>query len=818
MIQSLVYAVRVLRKSPGFTAVAVCSLAIGIGANAAIFSLADALLLRPLPVLHPSEVASVTMHSKSSSISGFTVGDAVSYRDYMDFRERSHGFDSLTAFSSLSLAYTRQPGAMAKLTLGYLATGNLFQAMGVEPALGRGFRPDEDRVPDRDAVVVLGHDFWMKEFGGDAKAVGERVRLNGKEFTIIGVAPEHFTGMDQFVKPALYLPMAMAGSLGHKDWLENRGVRVLTVKGRLKAGVSLAQAQSELNSIAQGLEQEHPDTNRGQGVLVQSELRRRFSRSPIDGMIVAMMMVLSLCVLLVACANVAGLLLSRARARTREIAVRLAIGAKRANLIRQLLLESLLVALAGGGIGIGVAYIGVHFLSRITIPTDLPIGITVELDNRVLLVALAASLASTLVFGLVPAIGASRVNLIPALKAADADTAHGKRRLTGRNALVVGQIAVSLMLLSASVYLLRGISDELGAGPGFRLDHLLMASYNPSLVGDSPTETSNFYKRLVEDAVRIPGADNATLCEFIPMSSEVDASSVVPEGFEMPKDQEAINLFSNVVDEHFFDVLRIPVVNGRGFRTSDKADAPRVAVVNEQFARHYFPNQNAVGKRLHLGNRNGPAMEIVGVVKTTKVLWIGEPATEFLYLPYAQNPKSQMTMLVETTVDPASLSGALRSVAHNIDANQPAFDVRTMEYFYQKRAVEAPNLITQTIGTLGLMGMTLAMIGLYGLVAFSVSRRTREIGVRMAIGADRWSVSRLVLRQALVLSLIGLVIGLALSAVAIRGLGAIFSGPGVDISTMTYVSAGMLAVTLIAAYGPAYRASRLDPMRVLRDE
>jgi putative ABC transport system permease protein len=634
----------------------------------------------------------------------------------------------------------------------------------------------------------------------------------------VGVAPEHFSGLDQYLRPALFVPLAMSETLGHPHWLEKRAERELAVKGRLRAGVTMAQAQAELNALASALEKEYPDTNRGQGVLVRTELDRRIQQAPVDSMLIALMTSLSLCVLLVACANVAGLQLSRARARTREIAVRLAIGAKRSNLIRQLLTESLLVALMGGAAGIVIAYGGVRFLDRISIPTDIPIVISPQLDGRVLLVALFASLASTLFFGLAPAIGSSRVSLVPALKAVDADSAGGRRRLVGRNLLVIGQIAVSLMLLSASGYMFRGISWILSAGPGYRVDHLLSATYDPTLIGYSADKAHEFYKRLVSDAQHLPGVTETALCENIPMSNGQDGISVVPEGFQLPRDKEAVNLFSNIVDEHYFDVMGIPVISGRPFRATDNATAPAVAIVNQQFARHYFPNQNAVGRRLRMENANGPAVEIVGVVKTTKVLWVAEPPTEFLYLPYAQRPRASMTLVLHTSVDAASLAPALRTVVHHIDPNQPAFDVRTMEYFYQKRAVEVPNMIVQTVGILGLMGLGLAVIGLYGLVTFSASQRTREIGLRMAIGADRWSVLRLVLRQGLVLAAIGVAIGLVLSAFANRGVSAIFNGHGIGIGTMLIMAAGMMAVSLVAAYAPAHRASRLDPMKVLRDE
>jgi macrolide transport system ATP-binding/permease protein len=819
MIKDLRYAVRMLRKNPLFAAIAVCSLAIGIGANSAIFSLADAILLRPLPVLHPSEVVQVEMTSPANP------RQSVSYRDYIDFRDKNRSFDSLVAHMNGSFGFSEKPDALPQVKFGLFVSGNFFQALGVQPDLGRGFRPDEDQAPGRDAVVVLSHDLWVKQFASNPGAIGHRIRLNGKEFTIVGVAPERFTGVDVYWRPAFYVPLAMVPAVGKADFLEKRDDRSLTVRGRLKPGVTLAQAQSDLASIAAVLEQTYPVTNRNQGVAVRTELESRIEDDPPDASLMAMLLALSFCVLVVACANVAGLLLSRSRARAREIAVRLAIGAGRGNLIRQLLTESLLIAVLGGAVGVVVAYAGVQFFGKLKIPTDFPIVISPQLDTRLLLFTLIVSLSSTILFGLAPALRSTRPDLVPSLKSADSNQS-GRKRLWGRNSLVIGQIAVSLILMIVSGLLFKGFRETLGSGPGFRIDHLVMMGFDPSLVRYTPEQSTEFYKRLIENVRTAPGVTSATLASVTPMAPDQNGESVVPEGYQLPVGKEAVTTWSATVDEHYLETMAIPLIHGRNFQPTDTASAPRVAIINDAFAQRYWPNQDPIGRRIHLGNANGPLLQIVGVARTSKVLWIAEPPTEFLYLPLAQNPCERMSLVAQTGADATGLVPVLREAVRQIDPNQPIYNVWTMEDFYNRRAVQVPNMIIEAVAVLGLTGVILAMIGLYGLVAFSVARRTREIGIRMAIGAEKTQVLGMVLRQGLVLAAIGVGIGLAGGVVASRLVDAVFASTNpfapsthtIDVSVFVVTAFIMLFITLMATYAPARRASLVDPMRALRDE
>lgn len=814
LVQDLRYAVRMMRKSPGFTLVAVLSLALGIGVNAAMFSLADALLLRPLSVTRPGDVVTVTGKTPSDP------AGKVSYRDYVDLREGSKSFTGLVAFKYETFGFAAEARDLPQMRMGMLVSGNFFQAMGVDPALGRSFRPEEDQVPGRDAVVVLGHDFWEKQLGANPSIVGRKVRLDGLDFTVIGVAPERFTGMDQYIRPALIVPLMMAPRLSaspERNLLERRDARALNLKGRLAAGTTRAQAEAELAAIARNLERSYPDTNRDQGVSVETELQARIQDDPVDSMLSSMLLGLAAVVLLVACANIANLMLSRARSRTREIAIRLAVGAGRLRLVRQLLAESVVIALVGGVVSLVLAYAGAAFLSRIPVPSDLPIVIDVRVDHRVLLLSLALSLVSAVLFGLAPALQAARTELVGVLKAEDADRLR-KQRFMGRNALVVTQVALAMVLMVVATVLARGFQQELMGGPGFRTDHLLLMSFDPTLVLYGKPRAQQFYKQLVERARATPGVKSAALVNVISFGPNQHQESIVPEGYHFPKGIDRVDVFANWVDESFFDTMAVPLLRGRGFRASDLWGGPRVAVINEVMAQHYWPNQDPVGKRFRLGDRNGKWVQIVGVAKTGKYIWIGEAPTEFIYLALDELPSARMTLVAQSYSDAAGLVTPLREMVRGLDPGQPMFDVRTMQDFYQMRAIGAPGMIIVVVRAMGLIGLLLALVGLYGLMAYSVARRTREIGIRMAIGADRGLVVRMVLRQGLRLALAGLAIGLVASLGAEKAVMAIFGSTERDALAYVLVAPALLAVTMLAAWVPARRASRVDPIRTLRYE
>ncbi len=608
--------------------------------------------------------------------------------------------------------------------------------------------------------------------------------------------------------------------LNHGNILPERDGRWLTVKGRLKPGVTVSQAEADIGAVAGALRQTYPKVDRDLKLRVETELQMRVEQDPPDVAILSMLVALAFCVLLVACANVAGLLLSRSRARAREIAVRLAIGASRWQLIRQLLLENLMLALAGGALGVAVAYAGVEFFGNLPTPTDLPIRFNVQLDQRVLAFTMTVALLSTFLFGLAPAVRSSRPDVISALKARDGNRG-GANRLWGRNILVSGQVALSVVLLIVSAVLLQGFHQLLAAGPGYQTEQLFLTSFDPGLIHYSADQTQRFYRQLVEGARSAPGVQSATLASVIPMSMGGSNLAFVPEGHPLSRGETSLNTFDNVVGDGYFETMHVPILRGRGFLETDKANKPLVAVVNEHFAAHYWPRQSAIGKRIHLTSATGPLVEIVGIAKMSKYLWIAEPPFDFVYLPFAQNQQSQMTLITETrSRDAAAVSPALRNVVHNLDPSMPAFEMRAMQDLYTQRAVKTPNMIIGCVSAMGLLGLTLAMVGLYGLVAYSVSRRTREIGIRMAVGADRPSVLGMIIRQGLRLGLAGVAIGIGTSVLACRLIAAVNFMPSNGVGPLLFaaVSVPLLLITALAAYAPARRASLIDPMRALRDE
>jgi macrolide transport system ATP-binding/permease protein len=816
MLRSVQHALRMLRKSPGFTLVAVGSLAMGIGATSASFSIVDGLLLRPLPVLDPGRVVAVT----PAKMGAFGADSSISYPDYRDFRDNNRTFDGLIASSLSSFGFSPNANTVPKTTYGAYVSGNFFRVLGVQPPLGRAFMESEDRDAGKDAVVVLGHDFWVNEFNGNPSVVGSSLRLNDVECRIIGVLSERFTGVQQMVKPALYVPLAMSPRLGQENMLEKRGVQWLTVNGRLKPGISVAQADAGLAAIAAQLEQLYPETNRNRKIQVQTQLQLRVKQVPPQALLGVMLSVLAICVLLVACANVAGLLVSRARARTREMAVRLAIGAGRGALIRQLFLENLLLAIAGGLVGILLAYAITDFFNTIPIPTDVPVSLKAAIDQRVLLFTLAASILSTFVFGLAPAFQTTRLDLVPSLKAMDADSS-GRKRLWGRNLLVAGEVALSLVLLVVSAVSWLGFQSQLRQGTGYRTDHLYLASFDTRPRSYSEDQTRRFYRDLLEKTRLAPGVRSAALASDVPMGFNQSSVAVVPEGYSLPPGQQAFNVMNYYVSDGYFATQGIRILRGRGFRETDRAGTPLVAVVNTQFAQRYWPKQDALGKRFHLREGTGPMVEVVGIAETGKYVWISEPPLDFIYLPYTQHGTGALTVLAESnTPDAATLAPVLREVVSKIDPAMPYSNARTMQDFFTQRAVKTTNIIVEVVSSLGMMGLVLALVGLYALVAYSVSRRSREIGIRMAIGADRQGVLRMVLKQGLVLGSIGAGAGLILSFFACRALTLQLwiLGGHMNYAILPAVAVPLVLVTLLAAYIPARRASLIDPMRALRDE
>src|ERR1039458_6865931 len=792
-------AIRLLLNNPGFTAIAALSLALGIGANSAIFSLADAILLRPLPIPQPSHVLNLRTATPSTPL------DGVSFPEYRDIRDKNQSLAGLVAFQFTTVGFAATPKALPQMRMGQMVSDNFFKVLDVQPALGRAFLADEGKVPGRDAIAILSYHFWETEFVRDPSAIGRTVRMNGINFTIVGVMPPDFTGIDQWVRPYFYVPLSMAPRLlvsSGPNVLEQRGNRMFNAKGRLKPGVSRETAQAELTAIGKNLEKAYPETNRNRSVLLRTEFEDRMQQDPWDSRLVMMLMALVGLVLLIACANVANLLLARSQARSREIAIRLAIGAGRVRLLRQLLIESLILAMCGCVLGLGFAYGGIRFLQTLKVPTDLPVVISVQLDQRVLLFSLLAGVLSALVFGIAPAWQALKTDLVPALRSAGL-TASARRRTIGRNALVISQVALSVVLLVAAGMLLDGFRKVLVMNPGFRIDHIMTMDFDTSLVPASEA-THDFYRNLIDRARALPGVKSATLSLVVPLAPAQSGQTVIPEGYQFTKGQETTQVFQNSIDDRYFDVMQTPIVRGRAFTANDKADSTRVAIVNEEFAKTYWPNQDAIGKKIRLDDLNGPVFQVVGVAKTAKYLFIAEPPQQFVYFPFTQHPQTRMSLLAETYGDPAAMTAPLREVVRSLNPDQPIYNTHTLANFYEQRGTAIFLFILQLVASMGLIGLTLAVVGLYGLIAYSVSRRTQEIGIRMALGAQRSDVAALILRQGFVLAIIGIAIGFAAS-IAVRGIlvqGLIGLGT-LSPAVLAIVPVGLLLVTMSACYLPA---------------
>jgi predicted permease len=819
VIQDTLYAIRLLRKSPGLAAVAILSLAIGIGGTSGMFSFADALILRPLAVRSPGEMVTVNGTSKSRRFSD------LSWREYVDYRDSARSVTGLVAYQTASFALSATREELPQLVYGMVVSGNFFKVLGVPPVLGRDFRPEDDTLTAVGSpAMIVSHAFWRERLNGDPNVPGSRIRLNGHEFTVIGVAPRSFTGMDQFFQPALYVPVhtaSLALPNAPPSILEDRGYRWLSVIGRVAKGSSVEAVRAEFSTIASRLAETFPETNRDEGVVVLEEMKARFQRNAIEGLLAMSLMGIAALVLLIACANIANLMLARGVARTREIAIRLSIGAGRGRLIRQLLTESLLLSTLAGTAGLLVAYGTIRALASIKLPTDMPIAIAVRMDERVLVFSLAATVLATLVFGLMPAWRASRTDVVSCLRGATVQAAKAGRKFSLRDALVVAQVSVGLAVLSAAGLLVKSFVQSQTFDLGFRTEGVLMMSFDASLVRLDRTEGQQFYQQLMERVRALPGVQSATLCRHVPMGFSGGSQEAVVDGYEMPRDQQSLRIDSNVIGTDYFRTLNSLVVRGRSFNDGDHASAQPVVIVNETMARRYWPDREPLGARIRLGAPHGKEAVVVGIAKDATYRSTFESKRPHLYLPFAQDYQPQMTLfaLAANGNDPAGLTAAIRNEVRAIRADVPIFDVRSFRQFYEDRSLMLPRLISQIVTALGVVGVSLAVIGLYGVIAYTVTRRTKEIGIRMAIGADASSVSRLVLRQGLRLSLIGVVVGIPLGLVLLR----MMSGLMLDRSprpepVLAIVTALLISVALLAAWIPSRRAARIDPMVALRDE
>ncbi len=829
LIKDLKFGIRSLLKRPGFTAIAVLTLALGIGANTAIFSVVNATLMQPLPVVDPDRLVFVFNGPP---------GSVFSYPDYAALRDQNNVLDGLIAWGGITASLNSND--QVDLVNGAIVSGNFFEVTGVRAQLGRVISSEDDKIPGAHPVVVISQGLWQRRFAADPNVVGRQLLLNGNTFTVIGVLPAGFDGLQLGPIRDLYVPLMMqatmrpprAGYSGEKnpDLLQVRGNRWLFSVGRLKPGVTREQAEASLALITKQLEETY-SVNQGRGLSVTAfnESSDPNSRQQLSSVASLLMAVVGV-VLLIACANVANLLLARSSARTKEIAVRLAIGATRWRIVRQLLTEGILLATLGGVAGLLLAWWVTRSFSATPPPVgSLPITPQFSIDMRVLLFTLGLSLLAGIVFGLAPALRASRPALIPALKD-DAAAFFERTKLFGlRNLLVVTQVALSVVLLIAAGLFLRSLQQAQTVDPGFDAEKIVSLPLNINLLRYTTTQGREFYKQVIERVEAIPGVESASVARIAAVSGGSRVSSLLIEGRAGSNNQfrsegsgpasgDAESVSSNVVGPRYFQTMGIGMMQGRDFNAQDTADHPPVVIVNEAFVRRHFPSEDPLGKRLSFGGQEGPWREIVGVVRTSKYFSVIEPPTPVAYVPLQQNHETGMNLHVRTTVDPGTVAGAIRNEVQALEKNLPLGVPETMSARVAN-SLYAARMGAILLAVFGGLALLLASIGLYGVMSFAVSRRTRELGIRVALGARPGDVFALVLKQGMLLVAVGLVLGLVVAAMVTRLLASFLYGVSTT-DTLTFAAIPLLLalVALLACYLPARRATKVEPLVALRYE
>jgi putative ABC transport system permease protein len=811
-LMDLRYGLRTLRNSPSFTLVVILTLALGIGANTAIFSVVNAVLLRPLPFSDSAQLVQVVEHDQKRGVDL----DWVSYPNFRDWAQQNKVFESIAAykFHVLNLTNVSQP----QVLFGAKVSANLLPTLGAEPLLGRNFLPEEDQ-PGRDHEIILSYEVWRDSFAADPKLIGKALTLNGELYTVVGVMPARFnfppTVPVKSVLPStragFWAPLGLTVNPGERDW------NMLGVIARLRTGTTIAQARTDLDVVARGLEWQYPVQNRGIGVRVEPLLDQ-----VVGDLRPALLIFLgAIClVLLVACANVANLLVARSTTRQREIALRTSLGASRARLVRQLLTENLLLAVAGGALGLLLAYGGIFVFVALS-PENVPRLGEIAIDGRVLAYTFGVSVLTGMLFGLAPALGASRADLSRSFKGEVTQASFPAKYFRLRNALVISEIALSLALLIGAGLLLKSFVRLEQVDPGFQPNNLLTVWMAlPEAKYRQPQQRVEFYRQALERIQALPGVRSVGTIDSLPLSGIHGGGPFTKEGRPNESDTDAPVADRCVVSVNYFPTMGISLLQGREFTERDRDGATVVLMINETAARRYWPGEDPVGKRLSFSTGSTPPtwLTVVGVVKDVLQYGLDVPAKPTIYLPFLQLPEEFMVTVVRTGVDPSSVSSAVRGAIAAVDKEQPLLMTRTMAEIYSD-SVAQRRFNTILIAAFASLALVLAMVGVYGLMTYAVTGRVHEMGVRVALGAQRWDVLRLVLGQGLGLTLAGIGFGLGVSF-ALTGFISklLFNVPRSDPVTFVAVSLSLGAIALLACYLPARRAARVDPMVALRYE
>jgi predicted permease len=816
--RDLCYAFRTMRKSPLFVLFVVLTLALGIGANTTVFTIINTLLLNPLPVQEPSTLTAVDS-AKTGSTSKSSAPLPLSYADLKDFQARNGVFRSLAGYTSPRLI-TWQADTGSQRMFSELVTGNYFSTLGLSPVRGRFFLPDEDSAPGAHAVAVMNYGTWQSRFGAAPDVIGKTLRLNRVVFTVIGVAPPHFIGVNAIFGPDLWIPAAMAEQLLPNEMqtvFSDRSKTVFQAVGRLKPGATQAQAEANLATIGVDLARENPATNEGHTAIVRPIREALFASSfgPSTPILFASagLLIVVLIVLLIACSNVANLLLARSAVRQQEMAVRLAMGASRRRLVRQLLTESVLLGFLSGAVGLFIAYAGLHLLFG-ALPGSSNF-IAPKLDATVFAFALFISLATGFLFGTIPAFKASRTSVAETLKEEARTTGASRRRVTLANTLMVGQVAFSFLLLVTAALFLRSIERAYRLDPGFQTAHLAIFMTNPGQAGYEEPQAKAFYKDARERVARLPGIESVSWASNLPLWART-VNGVQVEGHQQRSQADNMTSIVNTVGLNYFETAGVTLDSGREFTSGDRETSIPVAIVNEKMAHEYWPSGAAIGKRIQLAGEK-QMRQIVGIARTASYTAWGEPPQACVYVPLEQKYSDAMTLYVRSKGDPRLILLTVQSELRRTAPQLLFSDMRTGRQIVDG-GLFGPKMGVALLSVFGMLALGLASIGLYGIMAYSVTQRKREIGLRMALGAARGSVLGLILKQGMSLVVTGVLIGFAAALLVGRFLSRMLYGVSAsDPLSVAGAAVVLLVIALLACYLPARWASRVDPLLALRE-